>query len=85
MAKYIIHKDSNLERPKSVSYSDFVSASYGTQYIYEPKETPYNFYFFSSSADFSSESYRKLKVLKNYINRYSAYDDLYNFNNFYNV
>lgn len=85
MSKYILYKDSSLDRPKQLSKSTFASASYGTEYIYDPLDNPYTFYWFSGSADFSSADYKKLKSLKNTINYYSGVDDLFNFNNFLNV
>lgn len=85
MGKYIFYKDSSLERPFSVTTSSFVSSEYGSKFVYEPSDTLYNFFYFSGSSDFTSENYRKLRSLKNLINRNSGYDDLFNFNNFYNV
>jgi hypothetical protein len=85
MSTYTFYKDSNLERPRSVSYEQFTASEYGTKFSYAPSDTLYNFYYFSSSADFGNENYRKLKSLKNFINRNSGYDDLFNYDNFYNV
>lgn len=83
MAKYKFIKNSNQERPRNVSYEQFTSASYGQEYVYDPKDIPLRTYHLSGSITGSSE-YRILHSLKNIINQYSALDDLYNYNNFYN-
>jgi hypothetical protein len=86
MSKFILYKDSSLNRPKNVSKSVFASSSYGQEFIYEPSiANPYTLYYFSSSADFLSDDCRKLRSLKNTINRYTGYDDIFSFENFYNV
>jgi hypothetical protein len=85
MSKYILYKDSSLARPKNVSAANFASASYGTEYTYEPSDQRYSRYYFSSSNDFISDNYRKLECLKNTINYYFGYDNSLNFDNFYNV
>jgi hypothetical protein len=85
MPKYILYKNSSYERPRNVSAASFASASYGTQYTYEPSDSVFDIYHFSSSTDFSGDNHKKLRSLKNLINSYSGFDDIYNFNNFYNV
>lgn len=84
MAKYKFIKDSKQEMPRNVAYEDFVSASYGQEYYYEPSDIPLRIYHFSGSVT-GSNDYRLLGSLKNIINQYSAIDDLYNYNNFYNT
>ena len=83
MSKYRFVKDSNLERPRNISYADYASASYGTTYVYEPQDVPLKIYHFSGSIT-GSEQYRVLHSLKNTINYYSAQDDLFDYNNYYN-
>lgn len=83
MSKYRFIKDSSLERPRNVSYSDYISASYGTVFEYEPVDYPLRVYHFSGSIT-GSEEYRIMGSLKNTINYYSAQDDLFNYDNFYN-
>ena len=84
MTKYKFIKDSKLERPRNISESDFISASYGQEYTYEPLDVPLRVYHFSGSITGSSE-YNILRSLKNTINHYSALDELYDYNKFYNV
>lgn len=84
MAKYKFVKDSKLERPKNVSESEYISASYGQEYFYEPKDVPLRVYHLSGAIT-GSFDYSLLRSLKNTINYYSALDDLYNYNNFYNT
>ncbi len=83
MAKYKFLKDSNLERPRNVSYEDYVSASYGTEYVYEPSDTPVRVYHYSGSGLVHNDT-RLLYSLKNTINYYKSKHELYDFNNFYN-
>lgn len=85
MPKYILYKNSSLERPRNVSAADYASASYGQQYIYEPTDSRFDIYHFSSSAEFLSDNHKKLRSLKNLINSYAGFDDIYSFDNFYNV
>jgi len=81
--KYKFIKDSKLEKPRNVPREEFISASYGQEYYYEPKDVPLRIYHFSGSVTGSSE-YSLLRSLKNTINYYSAQDDLFNYNNFAN-
>jgi len=84
MAKYKFIKDSKLERQRNVSESEYISASYGQEYFYEPKDIPLRIYHLSGAITGSSD-YPLLRSLKNTINHYSALDDLYSYNNFYNT
>jgi len=85
MTKYIFSKTSDAERPLGVSKESFIADDYGTQYIYEPKDTPLRIYNFLSSERVEQEGapYLQLKSLKNIINYYKAQDDLFDFNKFY--
>ncbi len=83
MAKYKFLKDSKLERPRSVPYEDYISASYGTEYSYEPSDTPVRVYHYSGSGLLHTDA-RLLYSLKNTINYYKSKHELYDFNNFYN-
>jgi len=85
MPNYIIYKDSSRARPRNVSEEAYNSASYGTEYVYSPNDSRFDAYYFSSSAQFASEDHKKIRSLKNIVNRHSAYDDIYNINNFYNT
>ncbi len=76
MSKYRFIKDSNLERPHNILYSDYVSASYGTEFDYEPVDVPLRIYHFSGSIT-GSDEYKIIHSLKNTINYYSANDDLF--------
>lgn len=84
MSKYRFIKDSKLERPRNISHEEYVSASYGQEFIYEPIDIPLHIYHFSGSIT-GSQEYRLLYSLKNIINSYSAHDDLFNYSNFHNV
>lgn len=85
MSKFILYKDSSLNRPRNVSKASFDAAEYGTEYIFEPSDERYKKYYFSSSVDFNSVDYRKLRALKNTINYYSGYGNLFSYQNFHNV
>jgi len=83
MAKYRFIKDSNLQRPRNVSFAEYSSASYGQEYIYEPVDVPLRIYHLSGSVTGTVEN-DVLWSLKNTINYYSSNDDIFNFDNFYN-
>lgn len=83
MAKYRFIKDSSLERPKNISKEQYLSASYGDEFVYDPKDIPVRIYHFSGSS-LSSDDYKIVTSLKNTINYYKAHDDLFNYDNFYN-
>lgn len=85
MAKYILYKGSSKERPRNVSEADYATASFGQEYIYEPNDSRFDTYYFSSSAQFESNDHKKVRSLKNLISSYAGYDDIYSFNNFYNT
>lgn len=83
MAKYRFLKDSLLERPKNISQQEFMSASYGQEFIYEPKDIPLRAYHFSGSS-LQSTDYKILRSLKNTINYYKGYDDLFDYSSLEN-
>lgn len=83
MTNYRFIKNSSLERPRSVSAETYASASYGDIFDYNPQDVPLRIYGFYGLIT-GSDNYRLLRSLKNTINYYSAIDDLYNYNNFYN-
>ena len=78
MSKYRFLKDSSLERPKNISQEEFISAPYGTEFTYEPKDIPLRVYHYSGSSLFS-EDYKLFRSLKNTINYYKGYDDLFDY------
>lgn len=79
MAKYRFIKDSKLERPRNISHEEYVSASYGQEFICEVSGgSPWDIYHFSGSYD--GDEYKKFKALKNIINFYSAQDQIFNYN-----
>lgn len=84
MPIYKFYKNGDLERPRNVSEAQFNSAAYGTEYTYEPFDRPVSLYIFSSSTDLQSDSYNRVRSLKNFINRYSGYDPIYNFSSIHN-
>lgn len=83
MSKYRFIKDSSGNRPRNISREDYISASYGDVFEYEPVDNPLKIYHFSGSVT-GTEEYNLLRSLKNTINYYNAQDDLYNYDNFYN-
>lgn len=83
MKKYRFIKNSNLDRPKNINKETYISASYGEIFEYSPRDNPLTLYAFNNSITGSTE-YKILRSLKNTINYYSAIDDLYHFENFYN-
>lgn len=85
MKTYIFTKDGSLERPKNISKTVFNAAEYGTEFEFTTNDNRYTVYHFSGSSDYSSINYNKLKSLKNTINYYSGFDDIFNYNNFYNT
>jgi hypothetical protein len=85
MPNYIIYKNSSKERPRNVSEADYATASFGQEYVYSPNDSRFDAYYFSSSADFQSDDHKKIRSLKNLINSYAGYDNIYNFSNFYNT
>lgn len=85
MSKYIFYKTTDLQRPRWITKEQYNSDEYGTEYIYEPQDYPYTFYWFTGSSDFASEDYNKLKALKNTINYYFGSNEELNYSNFYNV
>lgn len=85
MPNYIFTKNGFLEKPKNISSTSFDSDAYGTSYNYEPSFTPFNTASFTSSLAFMSEDYKKIKSLKNIINKKSGFDTAFNFDNIVNV
>ncbi len=85
MTTYKLSKNGSLERPRGVSKEQFISASYGEIFDYEPNDSRYDIYYFSGSTDYASEDYRKLKALKNTINYYSGFSDSLKFINYENT
>ena len=84
MPKYIFYKDSSLERPRNISEATYNAAAFGDEFTFEPSDNKFNIYYFSSSADLLTDDHRKIGTLKNLFSRYSALDDYYDFNSFYN-
>jgi hypothetical protein len=85
MATYVFQKNGDYERAKGLTDSGFNVLPYGEVYTYSPNFTPFLTSSFTSSEDFSSTEYRKLKSLKNIINKKSAVDDVFNFDSILNV
>jgi hypothetical protein len=85
MANYIFTKNGSLEWARgSFSKSDFISASYGTTYTASLADTALNLYHFSSSNNFSSTDYKKIKSLKNIINFYKGQESFISYDNVFN-
>lgn len=84
MPTYKIIKNGSLERPHGISKELFISSSYGTEFTSSLNDVPLRAYYFTTASDYSSNNYRKFKSLKNTINYYSGYDDIYHFNSLLN-
>lgn len=82
MSKYIYTKNSSLERPKNVSKQQYISASYGDIFEYEPIDNPVKIYHFSGSS-MDHEDHNVIRSLKNIINSNNAKDSLYDYNIIY--
>lgn len=83
MSKYKFIKESRLDRPRNIPYDEYISASFGQEYIYEPSDVPMRAYHYSGSSLSHSDS-KLLYSLKNTINYYNSKHELYNFDNYYN-
>lgn len=79
MSKYIFTKNGSLERPKNVSKDTFNSLSFGTEFIYEPVNNPITFYFFTASAARETDEFKKVRSLKNIINKKNSLDEIFNY------
>lgn len=82
---YIFTKNGTLEKPKGISDSQFNSASYGTEFSYNPVDAPITFYYFTQSAARETSDYYKFKSLKNIINKRREIDDIFKFENLLNL
>lgn len=87
MPSFIFKKDSTQDIPRNIAYDEYVSSSYGTEFVYTIPNvsdiSPIKIYHFSGSITGSAQ-YNILRSLKNTINYYSGNDELFNFDNFYN-
>lgn len=79
MSKYKFYKDSTLEKPYWVSKEEFISASYGDTFVGSPEDIPVSTYHLNPGDDYSI-----VTSLKNTINYYRGFDDIFAYENFYN-
>lgn len=82
MALYKFFKNSKGDIPKNISLSEYNQALFGQELLYEPQQTVIKMYHFSEDT-FEKQDYKILNSLKNFINSYSAIDDIFDFKNFY--